>query len=466
MAAWRKTGAIETFHQKIVHGMLRNGYTQEFAEQCFTQIRGFGEYGFPESHAASFALLVYVSAWLKRYHPAAFCAALLNSQPMGFYAPAQIVRDATDHGVKVLPPDVNFSDWDCTLEGPGFGVRGSATSPVGSASADRLCHPERSEGSLIPETPRSAELPTPGSERTHEDPDPTAPITNPKSTWGHPGPSVRLGLRQIKGLRLAHAQLLTSTRQKFGPYKSIPHLHALTRLPRHALEKLAEADAFASLGLTRRQALWQVLALDDNQLPLFEEGTLSEKCPMPNSPMTKEVPIPNAQTPTDSSWSLVIGHSLNIGHCVIGHSEIALPPMSLGQEVMTDYTTTGLSLKRHPVSLVREKLDDLNIITADQLRTPPHGHWVRVAGLVLIRQRPGTASGIVFVTLEDETGIVNLIVRPNIYDKYRPAARHAALLHAEGYVERQGDVIHIMTWRLFDLSHLLTNYHFHSRDFH
>ena len=140
--------------------------------------------------------------------------------------------------------------------------------------------------------------------------------------------------------------------------------------------------------------------------------------------------------------------------------------MPLGQEVMTDYTTTGLSLKRHPVSLVRDRLDELNIITAQQLHSTPHGHWVRVAGLVLIRQRPGTASGIVFETLEDETGIVNLIVRPNIYDKYRPAARHAALLHAEGYVERQGDVIHIMTWRLFDLSHLLAGYHFHSRDFH
>jgi error-prone DNA polymerase len=437
MAAWRKTGAIETFRQKIVHGMLRNGYSQEFAEQCFTQIRGFGEYGFPESHAASFALLVYVSAWLKRYHPAAFCAALLNSQPMGFYAPAQIVRDAIDHGVTVLPPDVNFSDWDCTLE-----YRNETTTET----------TEDTEKSRIPR-PKSLSIRAPS-------------VAKPE--WGKSGPSVRLGLRQIKGLRLAHAQHLVSARKTSSPYHSVGQLHALTHLPRHTMEKLAEGDAFASLGLSRRQALWQVLELDDDQLPLFEEGSSSEKCPMPNSPMPQEVPMTNAQT--NESWSLVLAHSLDIGHCVIGHSvnppEVPLPPMPLGQEVMTDYTTTGLSLKRHPVSLVREKLDELNIITSEQLCATPHGKWVRVAGLVLIRQRPGTASGIVFETLEDETGIVNLIVRPNIYDKYRPAARHAALLHAEGYVERQGEVIHVMTWRMFDLSHLLAGYHFHSRDFH
>jgi error-prone DNA polymerase len=370
MATWRKGGLIEEFHDKIISGMLANGYTREFAEQSFNQIRGFGLYGFPESHAASFALLVYISSWLKRYYPAAFCAALLNSQPMGFYAPAQIVRDAEEHGVNVLPCDINLSDWDCLLEGN--------TNSISFSD---------------------------------------------KSMWGKDGPSVRLGFRQIRGLRQAHAQLIMDKRKLHGRFESIDHFQQLTRLPRHAMQRLAEADAFSSLDLTRRQALWQVLALDDQRAPLFDD--LQNQTPEPH-----------------------------------------LPPMPLGQEVMTDYSTLGLSLKDHPISLVREHLEKLKITRAAEIQNLPFGRWVSVAGLVLIRQRPGTASGIVFETLEDETGIVNLIVRPNIYDKYRLAARHAALLHAEGYVERQGQVVHVMAWRLHDLSHLLAGYRFSSRDFH
>jgi error-prone DNA polymerase len=379
MATWRKGGLIEEFHDKIISGMLKNGYTREFAEQSFNQIRGFGLYGFPESHAASFALLVYISSWLKRYYPAAFCAALLNSQPMGFYAPAQIVRDAEEHGVAVLPCDINLSDWDCLLE----------ESPVGPALPD-VCDINSTD----------------------------------KSTWGTTGPSVRLGFRQIRGLREAHAKLIMDLRKKSGPFQSIDHFQQLTRLPRHVMQRLAEADAFSSLNLSRRQALWQVLELEDHRTPLFDHLH------------TSETPEPH------------------------------LPPMPLGQEVMTDYSTLGLSLKDHPVSLVREHLDKLKITRAAEIQNLPFGRWVSVAGLVLIRQRPGTASDIVFETLEDETGIVNLIVRPNIYDKYRLAARHAALLHAEGYVERQGQVVHVMAWKLHDLSHLLAGYRFSSRDFH
>jgi error-prone DNA polymerase len=386
MAAWRKNGAIERFHDKIISGMLDNGYTAEFAEQCFNQIRGFGEYGFPESHAASFALLVYVSAWLKRYHPAPFAAALLNSQPMGFYAPAQIVRDAKDHGVQVLPIDVNHSDWDCTLE-----------------DSDQATERPSDEGGASPFL---------------------------KSEWGKSGPAMRLGFRLIKGLHESHGKKIPEIRRQSGPFTSIAHFHRATALPTHALRRLAEADAFSSLNLSRRQALWQTLELKDNDHHLFDPPS-SILHPPSSSP-----PAPH------------------------------LPPMPLGQEVMTDYATTTLSLKKHPVALIRPHLDKLRITKAADILHTDDGTWVKVAGLVLIRQRPGTASGVVFETLEDETGIVNLIVWPQTFEKYRPAARHAGLLQCDGYVQRQGQVIHILAKRLIDLSHLLKGYQLTSRDFH
>ncbi len=369
MAAWKRSAGIDQFHEKIVSGMLAKGYTPEFAEQCFNQIRGFGEYGFPESHAASFAILVYVSCWLKHYHPAPFAAALINSQPMGFYAPAQIVRDAREHGVEARPADVNHSQWDCTLE--------------------------------------------------------------EKTDTKNPHPPLRLGLRIIKHFKSLHAQRITEARRA-GPFTSIPHFHRATALPVSALRLLAEADTFTSLNLTRRQALWEVLSLSDESAPLFDL--------LPNSALSTQ----HSALPDNS----------------------ALPTMPEGQEIMTDYSTVGLSLKNHPLALLRNYFTQKKIIPATQLRKMKHGDWVSVAGLVLVRQRPGTASGIVFETLEDETGIANLILRPDIYDRYRPAARHAALLQAEGILECQGEVIHIMAKRLTDLSSLLTGYQFHSRDFH
>ena len=241
MAAWRRTSALEAFHQKIVNGMLANGYEREFAEQCFNQIKGFGEYGFPESHAASFALLVYVSAWLKRYHPAAFAAALINSQPMGFYMPAQIVRDAKEHGVKVLPVDVNRSEWDCILE------RHEGTEA------------RRHEGTGGEERDRGAE----------------------KSSWGIDGPALRLGLRQLKGFREAHAQLIVEARAKLKRFASLEQLHQTTHLPVSALRILAEADTFGSLGLSRREALWEVLELKDGEEGLFEASFIA---PSPGTP--------------------------------------------------------------------------------------------------------------------------------------------------------------------------------------
>jgi error-prone DNA polymerase len=402
MAAWRKTGAIERFHAKIVDGMLKNNYTREFAEQCFNQIKGFGEYGFPESHAASFARLVYVSAWIKRYHPAAFCAGLLNSQPMGFYAPAQLVRDAKEHGVTVLPVDVNYSDWDCTLE-ENVECEHRTSNTEHPASNGR--HPT----SMLDVRCSMFDVHPPSD----------------KSTWGLTGPAVRLGFRLIKGLRVDHGQQVVAARKRAGRFTSIAHFHRATALPAHAVRRLAEADAFGSLGLSRRQAVWQTLEFKDDDAPLFDSVRHSSLIPQPS-----------------------------------------LPTMPLGQEVMTDYATTTLSLKKHPVSLVRPHLMSLKIVTAADVANLDSGRWVKVAGLVLIRQRPGTASGIVFETLEDETGIVNLIVRPDVFDRYHSAARHAGLLQADGYVERQGKVVHVMAKRLFDLSHLLHGYQFTSRDFH
>jgi error-prone DNA polymerase len=383
MAAWRRNGVINTFYPKIINGMLDNGYTREFAERVFEQIQGFGEYGFPESHAASFAILVYASAWIKRHHPAAFCAALLNSQPMGFYAPAQIVRDAREHGVTVLPPDVNESEWVCTL--------------VGATLASPDCAVEEQRATQA------------------------SPL---QSTWGIGGPDVRLGFRVIKGFRDEYAKRIVECRREFGAFTSIEQFQRATGLPAKAIQRLAEADAFSSIPKSRRESVWETLVLKDEQMPLFDERVVEEEQP------------------------------------------VTLPKMPLGQEVMTDYSTIGLSLKKHPVALIREELKQKNIITSSELLERPHGKWTKVAGLVLIRQRPGTASGIVFVTLEDETGIVNLIVRPDIYEKYRLAARHAGLLQADGYVERQGQVIHVMVKRMYDLSNLLAGYQLRSRDFH
>jgi error-prone DNA polymerase len=374
MAAWKRHGGLECFEQKIVTGMLNNGYEEEFAHRCFEQIRGFGMYGFPESHAASFALLVYASAWIKRYYPAAFAASLLNSQPMGFYAPAQIVRDARDHGVTVLPVDVNASEWDCTLEDDTGGLG------------------DRAEGEK-----------------------------SDKRNWGVGGPSLRLGFRQIKGFREVHAVKIVECRESVGRFESIDHFHAVTSLPVSAVSNLAEADAFGSLSANRRTALWKTLALPEERTPII--GIPTESQPL-------------------------------------------LPFMPLKEEVLLDYRTIGLSLKSHPLALLRAELAARGVITSAQLADTPGGRWVKLAGLVLVRQRPGTASGIVFETLEDETGVVNLIIRPPVYERYRSAARHAGLVEARGYVERQGQVIHVMVVRMEDISDSLAGFQLHSRDFH
>jgi error-prone DNA polymerase len=347
MATFKAKGMVSDFQKKLVAGMMAKGYEEDFARRVFRQLEGFGSYGFPESHAASFALLVYVSSWLKCYYPDVFATALLNSLPMGFYQPAQIVIDARKHGVEVRPADVNYSAWDNLLE-----------EKVG---------------------------------KYH---------------------SIRLGFRQIKGIREEDVQGLLNART--NNYTSITALRD-AGVSQTALEKLADADAFRSLGLDRRKALWEIAALADMPVALFS-GQPSES--------VKEV-------------------------------QVELPLMAASEHVIEDYATTALSLKAHPVSFVREKLSLLRIRSTKELADIADGTFLKVAGLVLVRQRPGTAKGVCFITIEDETGFSNLVVFQNIFDKYRKEILQARLLMVEGKLQREGEVVHIIVSRCFDLSKLM-----------
>jgi len=375
MAAWRRPGVIEQFQAKLIAGMTERGLTTEFAQRVFQQIRGFGEYGFPESHAASFALLVYVSCWLKYYYPAAFTAALVNSQPMGFYAPAQLIRNAQEHGVEVLPVDVNVSHWDCTLEREVT----SRAATTGTTATD---------------------------------------------TSSEPGLAIRLGLRLVSGFSERFAEPIYEAR-RHAPFRSVDDFARRTGLPRAAITALAEADAFAALGQNRRQALWDTLAQDRTRerQPLLAE--LAEE---------KETPA-------------------------------LLPTIHPAAEVAADYRAVGLSLRAHPISFFRREITKLGAVPNAQLATLPPDQTVRVAGLVLVRQRPSTAKGITFITLEDETGVANLVVRSDVWKKFHRAARTSATMLAQGRLQREGLVIHVVATKLEDLSHLLRDLPSQSRDF-
>jgi len=388
MSAWRRHSALEQFKIRLIRGMLDNGYGREFAEQIYKQIHGFGEYGFPESHAASFALLAYASAWLKRYHAAAFCAALLNSQPMGFYSPGQLIRDAIAHGVRVLPVDVNYSGWDCSLE-----FLEGRQEKEGSRD-------QGIEGSRVRDAAASLSIP--------RSLDPSIP-------------SLRLGFRLVRGLSAAKVAGIEAARRE-GPITSIRRLARRPDVARDTLVRLAAADAFRSLGLQRRAALWQILALDEAEPPLFAELE-------PDEPA------------------------------------VPLPPMPLDETVFKDYQTTGFSLNAHPLELIRSDLQGLGVTPNGRLRAIPNGTPVRVAGLVTVRQRPSTARGIVFMTLEDESGSANLVVHPPIWERDQRVARARTALLAEGHVERQGEVVHVIVRRLHDLSHRLASLTHRSRDF-
>jgi error-prone DNA polymerase len=384
MAAWRRPGVIDQFRAKLLAGMQANGLPEEFAQRVYQQIQGFGEYGFPESHAASFALLVYASAWLKHYYPAAFCAAMINSQPLGFYAPAQLVRDAREHGVEVRGVDVNASGWDCSLE-QGAGGRGQGVKREARAGAS-------------------------------------------------PPPCLRLGLRMINGLRETFGQTIEQARAA-APFTSIDDFARRTGLGQAVIKRLAEADAFGSLGANRRQAMWQSLAHEKKprSLPLFENSRDVESAPP------------------------------------------ALPTMDLADEVVADYRSHGLSLRAHPISFYRTELTALGITTAAGLAELANETPVRVAGLVLLRQRPGTAKGITFVTLEDETGTVNLVVHQRTWDRYYRVARRAPAWIAHGHVQTTREetaaghhaaaVIHVVVRRLEALTEELGKLEVKSRDF-
>ena len=351
MATFRHYGDVGVYGRKFVEGMVGRGYDAEFAERCFRQIEGFGSYGFPESHAVSFAKLVYVSAWMKRHYPEVFCAALLNSQPMGFYQPAQLVRDAREHGVEIRPPDALLSDWDTTLEaGP------------------------------------------PGRSRP-----------------------VRLGLRQVRGLAQAEAEAWVQARRDGA--RTLEELAARSGMSRRGLELLAEADAFRTLGLDRRAALWAV------------KGLAGELRPERDAPLLAGVGVEEAP--------------------------VQLPLMGLSLHVAEDYRTTHLSLKAHPCLFFRSELTAAGAVTAEKLKTMRDGARTAVGGLVLVRQRPGTAKGVVFLTLEDETGAANVVVWRDVFLKHRRTVMGATFLVVRGRLQREGEVIHLVAEGFSDLSQRL-----------
>jgi error-prone DNA polymerase len=348
MATFKSTGGVSKFRDKMIEGMLENGYERDFAERTFKQIEGFGSYGFPESHAASFAKIAYASSWMKHYHPDIFCAALLNAQPMGFYAPAQIVRDAREHGVEVRPVCINKSRWDCTIE-------------------------EQS-----------------GQYR-----------------------AVRLGLRMVKGLANVHAAQIIAAREQ--PFGSVEDGWKRSGVPVSALERIAEADGFASLGIDRRQALWRVKALGNASLPLFAAADAREE---------EREPF------------------------------VALKGMSGGREVFEDYRSLRLSLRAHPLHFLRPQLDAMKMIRCGDLARTKDGRRIEIAGIVLIRQRPGKGN-VTFLTIEDETGIANVIVWQRLFEDFRRVVMSASMLKVRGLVQREGEVIHVIAERLEDQSAML-----------
>jgi error-prone DNA polymerase len=403
MAAWKRKGdQIHGFGRELVEGMMRNNIPEGFARRCFKQIEGFSEYGFPESHAASFAVLVYVSAWLKCHYPGEFCAALLNSQPMGFYPPAQIVRDAKEHGVRVLPIDVAHSEWECTME----------------------------EGRHIGTEAQRHQV---GGERRFQSPTShSVPLCLCASVPSAP-PAIRLGMQLAGGVGEPDARRLRDAVVKHGPFRSMLALWRASGVKVRTMRRLAAADAFGSMGLSRQQALWQARLLRDDPLPLFDREP--ERA--------------------DASAREVEGLD-------------RLPAIAPLHQVVLDYDATGLSLKAHPVSFARERLRALGVLPCSAMRDPaltPEGELVTVAGLVLVRQRPGTAKDVTFITLEDETGVANLVVWLRVYQKYRRAAG-ARLLVATGRIQRAGEVVHLVVTKMRAFDRAVEDLKVDVRNFH
>jgi error-prone DNA polymerase len=356
MAAWRRRGSLGPFEDRLICGMAERGYSESFARQIFHQIQGFGEYGFPESHSASFALLVYVSSWLKRHEPAAFTCALINSQPMGFYAPSQLVQDARRHGVEVRPVDVCCSDYDCTLE-PTFQAQ----------------------------------------------------------------PAIRLGLRLVKGLSGESARRIVAAR-RLAAFVGTQDLVERTGIGRRDLNALAAADSLRGLAGHRHHARWEVLGVEP-PTPLLPQPRIAEAAPM-------------------------------------------LRAASEGEDIASDYNHLGLTLRRHPMALLRKFLQEQGMYTAQDLRAFPDGAQVLTTGVVITKQRPGSAKGVTFVTLEDETGHVNVIVWRKLAERQRKTLLGARLMGVSGRLQREGDVLHLVARQLDDYTHLLGTLMTRSRDFH
>lgn len=354
MATFKFTGGVSRFKEKLVSGMVKNGYTAEFAEKTFSQLEGFGSYGFPESHAASFALIAYASNYIKCHFPDVFCAALLNSQPMGFYAPAQIVGDARAHGVEVRPICINRSRWDCTLE------------PIGN-------------------TDRHA---------------------------------VRLGMRMVKGLAASDAARIVAARMDDG-FSSVDDMWRRSSVPAASLVELAEADAFrSSLQLERRDALWAIKALRDEPLPLFAAAADREQKSIAEQ----------------------------------AEPEVELRQMTEGHNVVADYGHVGLTLREHPMAFLRESLTKRSMVTCEDAMSARDGRWVYTAGLVLVRQKPGSAKGVMFITIEDETGPANVVVWPSLFERRRRVVLGSSMMAINGRIQREGEVVHLVAQQLFDLS--------------
>ncbi|MBM3605753.1 MAG: DNA polymerase III subunit alpha [Alphaproteobacteria bacterium] len=376
MATFKFTGGVSAFRDKLIAGMIARGYQADFAERTFRQLEGFGSYGFPESHAASFALVAYASAWLKCWHPDVFCAALLNSQPMGFYAPAQIVRDARDHGVRVRPICISASGWDCTLEPEGEGF------------------------------------------------------------------AVRLGLRMVKGLSRIHAEAIIDAR----PAVSALDLCRRAGVPVGALTRIAEADGFRpTFGLSRREAIWAIKGQED-ELPLF--AAVAEAAPRQQDRGPQSGPRTDLSEPDRQPLSEILP-VLPDPHV---EPAVPLPPMTAGREVVEDYGHTGLSLRSHPLAFLRQDLGRRRIVSCADAMSARNRRWCEVAGIVLVRQRPGSAKGVMFITLEDETGVANLVVWPKVFDTFRRIILSAGMIAVQGRIQRQGEVVHLVAHRLTDLS--------------
>ncbi len=404
MAAWKRRGGLTHFEEKLISGMRARGYTEDFARQIFQQILGFGEYGFPESHAASFALLVYVSAWLKCHEPAAFTCALLNSQPMGFYAPAQLVQDARRHGVEVRAVDVMASGWDCSLEAAFQPAAKSPPAPLLQRGEHGQEFPPLQKAGVrqrVPPFEKGGQGGFNGAKKQR--------------------PALRLGLRLINGLSRAGAERLVAAREA-APFASVEDLAQRAALDQRDLKSLAAAGALASLTDHRRAAWWAVAGIEAKP-PLFR-------------------------------------------HVASREEKAEFPPPSEAENLVADYASLGLTLGRHPLALLRDTFIKQRMLTAEQIRQLPDGKLVRAVGLVTGRQRPDTASGVIFVTLEDETGYVNVVVWSSVAERQRRELLQSSLLGVYGRLERQGEVVHLVAGRLVDYSELLGRLEARSRDFH